>query len=243
VTLNPAANKIISDFFGVPTASSELVLAIKRSVTGVFDSIMDASLAPHSSPRYVIGLNNPGHDTTLAFTVKTDPFLRIFLSEQFFEVPRRRLKTPVIGSSFKLTVHFRAATVIHEVSHLSNDTLDIAYLESTAPFLDLMADDTPDLISLRDDVEEIQKRYLSHQTPSSQLFKHFKHGRWEDLGSDEGEGKTFVLKATGTSTLADARVEFLANADKRAKILLNNADSLTLLVTLLGRKHLPGQSV
>ncbi|WP_297844922.1 DUF6543 domain-containing protein [Pseudomonas sp.] len=243
--LNTEANQIISDFFGVSTASPELVLAVKRSVKGVFKSIMHASLAPYSSSRYVIGLNKPGHEATLAFTLRTDPLSRIFLSEGFFEVRLYQLKTPIPGRSFKRSAHYRAATIIHEVSHLSNDTLDIAYLESTAPFLDLMAVDTPDLVRLRDDVEEIQKRYLSHQTPSTQLFKRFKHGRWKDLGSDDsdGEGKAFVLATTGTSTLADARVEFLANADKRAKILLNNADSLTLLVTLLGRRHFPSQTV
>jgi hypothetical protein len=181
-------------------------------------------------------LNKLGHEATLAFTIRTDPLSRIFLTEGFFEVRPYELKTPIPGRSFKRSAHYRAATIIHEVSHLSNDTLDIAYLESTAPFLDLMAVDTPDLVRLRDDVEEIQKRYLSHQTPSSQLFKHFKHGRWEDLDSDD-EGKVFVLAKTRTSTLAEARVVFLANADMRAEILLNNADSLALLVTLLGRRQ------
>ncbi|MDY7559461.1 hypothetical protein QN366_03350 [Pseudomonas sp. CCC3.2] len=236
LTLHPKTNQILTVFFGVQTPSAELVGAIKKSVTGLFNSVMDASLAPYSSPRFVIGLNRIGNETTVAFTLKQDPLLRIYLSELFFRPPLYQLKTPVFGSpSFELTTHSRAATVIHELSHLSNDTFDIAYLESTAPFLDLMADDTPTLVQLKADVEEMQQRFLSHQTPIIQLFKHFKNGRWEDLNDDPGEGKVFILGVTGKENLVEARVEFLANDEMRGKILLNNADSLTLLIMLLGR--------
>jgi hypothetical protein len=233
--LEPNVTRIIGDFFGVPTPKAELVVDIRRSVTKVFAALLDASLAPYSSLRYVTGLNKPSFESALAFTIKSDPLQRIFLSEQFFQVPPYQLKMPIPGTHFKMSSHYRAASVIHEVSHLSNNTFDIAYVESTAPFLDLMADHEPGLIRLKDDMKEIQKRFLSHQTPEVQLFKRFKNGRWEDLNDEVDEGKDFVLSATGTSILADARVQFLTDADKRAKVLLGNADSLTLLITLLGR--------
>lgn len=233
--LSPQATKIIGEFFGVPKPGLKLLLEIRQAVTGVFNAIMDASLSTRSSARYVIGLNKPGNEDTIAFTVKSDPLLRIFLTERFFKTPHYQLKAPVSGSSFKLETHYRAGTVVHENTHLSNDTFDIAYLESTAPFPDLLAEDTPELVRVKNDLEEIQQRFLSHETPIQHLFKRFQHGRWKDIDVDEG--KDFVLSATGTSNLENARVEFLANPEKRAKILLRNADSLTLLILQLGRTN------
>jgi hypothetical protein len=235
--LNAQVNQIISEFFGVQTPSAGLVDAIKKSTTGLFNAVMDASLAPYSSPRVVMGLNRAGSETTVAFTLKADPLRRIYLSERFFNVSKYQLKSPAVGSAgFNLSTHYRAAVLLHELSHLSNDTHDIAYLESTAPFLDLLVIDTPDQVRIKSDLEEMHHRYLSHQTPAVQLFKHFKNGRWQDI-NDEGEGKQFVLNVTGKTTLADARLVFLANAEKRSEIMLGNADSLGLLITLLGRKR------
>ncbi|MDY7565660.1 hypothetical protein QN400_03925 [Pseudomonas sp. RTC3] len=182
-------------------------------------------------------MNRAGYETTVAFTLKADPLQRIYLSEQFFEASKYHLKPSAVGSAgFNLRSHYRAAALIHELSHLSNDTHDIAYLEATAPFLDLLAIDTPDQIRIKSDLEELHHRYLSHRTPISQLFKHFKNGQWQDI-NDEGEGKQFVLNITGQTTLADARPVFLADAEKRSEIILGNADSLGLLVTLLGRQR------
>ncbi|MEB0077502.1 hypothetical protein QN386_14845 [Pseudomonas sp. CCI3.2] len=236
--LHPKVNQIITAFFGIQNTSAELLGSIRQSVTGLFNSVMDPSLASYSSPRYVIGLNRAGYETTVAFTLKEDPLLRIFLTERFFQSSFYHLKVPLAGSaSFNATAHARSASVIHEVSHLSNNTFDIAYVESSAPFLDLMADDSPGMVQLKSDVEEMQLRFLSHRTPIEQLFKRFKNGRWEDLSDDPAEGKSFVLGVTGKSTLAEARLEFLAKAEMRGEILLNNADSLTLLVMLLGRHN------
>jgi hypothetical protein len=235
--LKAQVNKIISEFFGVQTPSARLVDAIKKSTTGLFNAVMDASLAPSSSPRFIMGMNKAGYETTVAFTLKTDPLRRIYLSERFFQEPDYELKLPDFGSSgFALGPHCRAATLLHELSHLSNDTHDIAYLESVAPFLDLLASSTPNQIRIKSDLEELHHRYLSHQTPAVRLFKHFKNGRWQDI-NDEGEGKQFVLDVTGETTLADARPVFLANAEKRSEIMLGNADSLGLLIMLLGRKR------
>lgn len=235
--LNAQVNQIINEFFGVQTPSAGLVDAIKKSTTGLFNAVMDVSLAPYSSPRFVMGLNRAGYETTVAFTLKADPLQRIYLSERFFDVSKYDLKPPAVGrAGFNLSTHYRAAVLIHELSHLSNDTHDIAYLESTAPFLDLLASSTPDQVRIKSDLEELHHRYLSHQTPANQLFKHFKNGRWQDI-NDEGEGKQFVLNVTGQKKLVDARPVFLANAEKRSEIMLGNADSLGLLITLLGRKQ------
>jgi hypothetical protein len=184
-----------------------------------------------------MGLNRAGYETTVAFTLKADPLRRIYLSERFFDISQYHLKSPAVGSAgFNPSTHYRAAVLLHELSHLSNDTHDIAYLESTAPFLDLLASNTPDQLRIKSDLEELHHRYLSHQTPAIQLFKHFKNGRWQDI-NDEGEGKQFVLNVTGQNKLVDARLVFLADAEKRSEIMLGNADSLGLFITLLGRKR------
>jgi len=235
--LNAQVNQIISEFFGVQAPSAGLVDAIKRSTTGLFNAVMDSSLAPYSSPRFVMGLNRAGYETTVAFTLKADPLRRIYLSERFFDISQYHLKSPAVGSAgFNPSTHYRAAVLLHELSHLSNDTHDIAYLESTAPFLDLLASNTPDQLRIKSDLEELHHRYLSHQTPAIPLFKHFKNGRWQDI-NDEGEGKQFVLNVTGQNKLVDARLVFLADAEKRSEIMLGNADSLGLFITLLGRKR------
>ncbi|MDB6144862.1 MAG: Uncharacterized protein JWP80_3906 [Pseudomonas sp.] len=230
---------VIEAFFGVTTPSAALVGAIKHSMSRLFSALMDASLAPFSSRRFVVGLNKAGHDLTVGFTAKADPLQRIFLSERFFQAPTYKIKPRILRTrAFNRNAHFRAVALLHELSHLSNDTFDIAYLEAHAPFLDLMADDTADLSRIKADVEEIQQRYFSHQTHSNQLFQHFRHGRWRDLASnDPAEGKQLVLSITGQTTLAAARPVFLNNAEKRSELILRNADSLALLITLLGRER------
>lgn len=236
--LDTEVNRIIGEFFGVQTPSAGLVGEIKHAVTVLFNAVMDPSLSPYSSPRFVVGLNKLGYQDTVAFTLKIDPLKRVFLSEGFFQVHNYQLKPPALGSAgFSLSTHFRAAALLHELSHLANDTYDIAYLDASAPFLDLLADDSPGLKSIKADLEEVQQRYLSHRTSPNQLFKRFDKGRWRDLSDHDDEGKQFILTVTGQPGLAEARADFLADVDKRSKIMLGNADSLTLLVLLLGRRR------
>ena len=59
---------------------------------------------------------------------------------------------------------------------------------------------------------------------------------WRDMVRDDGDGFKAILRITGTRKLDAARDVFLADALKRRKVLLNNADSVTLLILLLGRK-------
>lgn len=58
-----------------------------------------------------------------------------------------------------------------------------------------------------------------------------------DLQNSDGDVKPAILRITGRKTLNEARDVFYNDADKRAQIILSNADSITLLVTLLGRER------
>ncbi|NAT15817.1 hypothetical protein CU663_07110 [Pseudomonas syringae pv. actinidifoliorum] len=78
---------------------------------------------------------------------------------------------------------------------------------------------------------------MSFNTDRSQLFKQFEDGAVRDLRRMDGNGKRTILHITGKSTLEDARDVFYSDGHKRADIMLKNADSVALLVTLLGRQR------
>ncbi|MDU8372607.1 hypothetical protein, partial [Pseudomonas syringae] len=90
---------------------------------------------------------------------------------------------------------------------------------------------------LRDEQAAIQRTALSFNTDRSQLFKQLEDGAVRDLRRMDGNGKRTILHITGKSTLEDARDVFYSDGHKRADIMLKNADSVALLVTLLGRQR------
>jgi len=65
--------------------------------------------------------------------------------------------------------------------------------------------------------------------------------RWEDFGkTGSTKLRDRVLHLTGARTLDEARQTFMSNADLRMDIILANADSVTFLITHLGRRMEPG---
>ena len=82
----------------------------------------------------------------------------------------------------------------------------------------------------------LHSRGLSHLTEKEDLFLRLDDDHWRDMVRDDGDGFKAILRITGTRKLDAARDVFLADALKRRKVLLNNADSVTLLILLLGRK-------
>jgi predicted GTPase len=69
------------------------------------------------------------------------------------------------------------------------------------------------------------------------LFRIDVDDAWRDLRTADGDAKSVILKLTDTSNLEDARDKFLHDPKTRAKVILSNADSVALLVTLLGRER------
>ena len=232
----------LRNFFDVATPSPQLIGAIKHQVGQIFGELMDASLNLHSSQRYVIGRNRPGREAVLAFVDHKDPQRRLFLTDTFFTLPdqlRATLRSSQRG--FEVADHFRATTLIHELSHLANLTVDIAYVEASAPFLDLIDSTAPGprTNSLLHDLKVYQQETLTARTPPSRLFKMLENGHWRDIDASDGRAYQQVLALSGERTLPAARTKFLNDAEVRSRVMLANADSIALLITLLARHPLP----
>jgi hypothetical protein len=240
--IDTRAVQIVSEFFGQRTPESELYDQIRRAVTKIYEGLMHPSLSPTDSQRFVVGTNRRGHEPSSAFTFDHDPARRIFLTERFFRVPVYRLKTHVARSgSFSIAAHYHAAILIHELSHQVLKTEDIAYVDSHAPFLDLLEDTPGHRLRVKNEQIAQQQHMLSYTTDRSLLFKQLEDGMWRDLRSDDGDGKRAILRITGVRNLERARDVFYGDSRKRAEILLNNADSVALLITLLGRRRFAGR--
>jgi hypothetical protein len=235
--LDPRVSKILKDFFGVATPDQRLLDNTERMIKLLYDGLMDASMSTYSSSRYVVGNNRSASDMTAGFVFKRDPQRRMFLTERFFNVLPYSLNAQARIEGFELAPHFQAATLIHEFSHLVADTHDIAYLETSAPYPDLLLEDNANNIRLKADLALLQTEGLSHLTEKANLFLLLDNGQWRDIIRDDGSAFDAVLRITGTRNLDAARDVFLSDAVKRSELLLSNADSVTLLVLLLGRHN------
>ncbi len=230
---------LLATTFGVATTTPRLLNQVRRCLEQVLSHLSDRSLEPLNSKRYITGDNRSGYDRTIGFVYRHDPQQRIFLTERFFRVETEVLLAvdPTLTLIDPL-VHHQAGTLIHEVSHLAVDSADIAYLNSTLPYPDMLLNHTP---SQKAFVDGLAKRRtgLSLQTPSQELFtvEDRQTGVVRDLDLEDGKSMDVVLKITGTADLDVARDVFNTDPDKRAQIILANADSITLLTTLLGRER------
>ena len=235
--LDPRVSRIIADHFGVQSPSRYVLDETLNAAKSLYSAIMDASLSPFSSSRYVVGSTRPGHYMVTAFVIKADPKQRIYLTEQFFISPSFAVKPDVLAQGFSVDVHHRAANLLHELSHLALDTHDIAYLESMAPFPDMLLDDTPFNERVRDGVVHLHQNSFSHRSDRNELFTMMDGGKRRDIEPEDGRGFETILKVTRSRDLDDARDVFLSDALIRGQLLMRNADSVTLLMLLLGREN------
>lgn len=235
--LDSRTERILKDFFGVKALTNKLVIPVKKTASDIYRLLLDPTLSPHSSQRYVVGTNKLNSRDTTAFTYTNDPLQRVFLSERFFCSPYIRLQ-PMQSrrGGFNIGAHYRATALIHELSHIAGKTDDIVYVDSEMPFLDLL-EDTGEYRARLKRAQAKNQSNLSHQTPRDELFKVEDGGVWRDLKTSDGPAKKNVLKLTGASTIDAARDVFLSDADIRAKVILSNADSVALLISLLGRER------
>ncbi|MEQ7922117.1 DUF6543 domain-containing protein [Xanthomonas sp. WHRI 1810A] len=229
--------RIIADFFGVNVPDQHLLTQIRGSTRTLYSALMDASLSTINSKRYVVGTNRIGHEKVCAFVVKGDKAQKIYLTERFFDIPTFALKKRVPGDPpFSVRSHYRAVTLIHELSHQVLDTRDIAYLEASAPFLDLLGEPNARSVKLKAALEGWQDRALSHLSERETLFQKLDNGGWRDLKHDDGGAKRRILQIAETDTLDAARDVFMDDTLKRSEIILANADSVALLMARLGRR-------
>ncbi|MCF5470016.1 dermonecrotic toxin domain-containing protein [Pseudomonas syringae] len=236
--LDPRAEKILGDFFAQKVPDDRLRDVTKKAVTDLYQELIDPSMSPIDSSRYVIGVNRIGNESASAFIFEADPARRIFLTEQFFRLPTYRLKLSAQRSGeFKFAQHYRGAILIHELSHMVLKTDDMAYVDSQAPFIDLLEDAPAYRLRIRNETVYQQQKTLSFHTDRDKLFKQLDEDVWRDLRRRDGNGKQTVLRIAGKSTLEEARDVFYEDVHKRTDIMLKNADSVALLVTLLGRER------
>lgn len=230
-------HRIISDFFGVPALTEPLLRSMHESVNAVVEMMGSSTYSPVSSPRYVVGtstVNSQG----LAFTVPSDLEKQIFMLDGYFDFSFANLFTFRAGyTQNDAAAVFRAAVLVHEFTHLAHNTRDICYNEGTLPFLNLLAN-----VPKTHWLKHRQDTTFSHRTPARELFVVQDHpdSAPRDLLDEDRKGRRFILQTTGARNLDEARQVFLNNAEKRAQIMLKNADSLTLLIFRMGeRLHSP----
>lgn len=235
--LDVRVSAIVGDFFGVVSPDRALLQYTEEAITTLFDALMEPSLSPLSSSRFVIGTNRPGREHTVAFVFKSDPQRRVFLSDRFFNAPAFRLTPQAMAEGFRASRHYRAANLLHELSHLVLNTHDIAYLESMAPPADLLLDNDVVSAAVRSNVLFLHEHRFSHRSQRGDLFTIKEDGQWRDIEPEDHHGYEAILHYTNTSRLEDAREVFLNDAGKRSLVQLDNADSLILLILRLGRRN------
>lgn len=107
------------------------------------------------------------------------------------------------------------------------------------PFADLINVNISGATRLKTTLTDLRETALSTLTPASMLFKTWDEfsQQWEDFGKSSSSAslKDKVLSTTSAQTLQDARSVFMSNVDKRIDTILANADSITYLITHLGR--------
>ncbi|TWC59743.1 hypothetical protein FBY04_10224 [Pseudomonas sp. SJZ080] len=240
-TVTPA-HQLIMDFIHVPTVLPEHVEKLEKVVGDIFAALLDPTLRKQDSSRLAIGRVVEDEDNIFAFTVATDIKNKIYLAEKFFSPKFDYYREHLSDGAFPVDTHSRAATLIHELSHISCQTADIAYLDSGRPFVDLIGTGSPRARELKEALAELQGTALSVKTPYTQLFmnRDTDTGVWEELGSTSYEEtdhiKERVLALTGADNLSGARTVFKNNSLIRLDVLLANADSVAWLISHLGRQ-------
>lgn len=231
--------RILGEMFGMVTFSPDQVDKIRGRVREIENGLSAQDMLALDSQRFVCGDAHRSASETVAFVIPDEVKKRIYLLDLFFDSGMNDYYDGILSEPFDVEDHIRAATLIHEMSHLVSQTEDIAYTDAAHPFLDLIQRGTADGLKKYTTLNHIQSTALSVLTPATMLFKSWdKHARlWKDLG-ETGSYKPLdkVLSLTGAATLADARQIFMSDSDRRMDIILANADSVTYLITHLGRK-------
>lgn len=238
---NPAAplpqrSKTILEATFAHPATDETVAHLRDYIKRILEELLSDSMKPTTSERIVIGVNMPTHRDVFGFIYAEDPGKRIFLTERLFDV-NWAITVYAKPSRAELLAHQQAVTLIHELSHLTLKSVDIAYVEASAPFSDMISRQTAGGRTTYDDIREWRRNGLSLKTTDATLFKTRQDNVWRDFTEDDGRALETILRLTGTSDLPSARAAFRNDPKVRTDIILANADSLALLITRLGRKR------
>ncbi|MFJ2366002.1 dermonecrotic toxin domain-containing protein [Pseudomonas sp. NPDC087697] len=235
-------HQLIKDFLGVPAVLPDHVTQLEKIIGEVFGALLDPDLRTVDSERFVTGTSRDDPESVFAFTIPNDARKKLYLLEKFFLPRFDHYRNYMPDPAFAISAHARAVTLIHELSHLVSNTEDIAYMDSSKPFVDLLGTFSPRAQLLKRQLGELQQEALSSRSPLNQLFKIFNPGSgdWEDLGSttyeNTAEALKHVLTLTGQQTLQAARSTFMNDSNARLAVQLGNADSVAWLISHLGRQ-------
>ncbi|MDN3221022.1 dermonecrotic toxin domain-containing protein [Pseudomonas nunensis] len=241
-TRTTPVNLLIREFIDVPEVLPEHVTMIEKVVQEILGALLDPTLRQENSTRFVIGRAKDEPENVLAFAIPADQRNKIYLAEKFFFPKFEHYRNYMKDASFPISTHARATTLIHELSHITCKTDDIAYLDSLRPFSDLIETNTLRAIALKDALTGVQNKTLSTRTPLAELFSVYnpEDETWEDFGDTTFEytdrALDQVLRLTGKNTLAEARTIFRADSTVRLAVQLGNADSVSWLISHLGRQ-------
>lgn len=242
VPLPAQTTEILTDMFEVDVTPA-MLQRLRSGCAQLLDELTSDALDPQTSARYWDGLNEQGHQGNHAFVWETDPQKRIFLTDEFFVLPNETLMySSHQRTQAQLYAHHQAASLLHELSHQVLKTVDLAYMDSFLPLPEHFDDSGGPYSQAQryaHDLAQLRQRALSLSTPDSKLFtRRGTRGR-RDFRSNDGRQRNVVLTLSGKATLAQAREAFRTDPEIRAKIIMANADSLTLLIAKLGQEVFP----
>lgn len=223
---------VIRDFFGVVQVSNTLVQRIRETLEKILEVMASRAYSPTTSKRYVMATAE-GSAASVAFTAPQDPTRQIFLLDEFFDFDgAQHFALLPQHPAAKANAISRAMVLIHEFSHVACDTRDIRYLEASTPYVELLQPGRRRAWLNRQHDES-----FSHRTDPKRLFivRDTQTGRLRDLRNDDRKGRALILSITASADLHQARQRFMHDAQLRAKIILMNADSVTLLAYRLGQ--------
>jgi hypothetical protein len=231
-------------FLGVRAIDAGLVKKIHSAVAPICQTLADPLWLQQNGSRIVIGSAKSADYDASAFVFGPGKGGKIYLTQEFFDMVPHWYRSAV-PDTFNVDAHAQGTTFIHELSHLLCDTLDIVYLGAYFPFQDLISTATQLGQKKSDEQKELQLNGLSWTTPRARLFMDLDRATHSlkslDLLPRHEETVKRILQITGATNLDQARDVFLdpRSADRRIDVMLINADSVTLLISELGRQRDP----
>jgi hypothetical protein len=233
--LPPMTERILRDTFGHP-ASAQTLASLRDYTSRILNELLSTSMNPATSKRIVVGVNMPGARDTSAFVYTGDPGKRIFFTERSFDLTFE-IAAYATPTRSELLAHQVAVTLIHELSHQTLKSVDIAYVEASAPFVDLISRQTQGGRKAYQTILSYRRDGLSVNSNIHTLFQTYENLAWRDLRHSDGSALKTIFRLTGQTTLPAARNTFYNDPDVRTLIILANADSLALLISKLGRRR------
>lgn len=233
--LPPRSAATLNSILGHP-ASPETVSLLRDYTKRILNELVSGPMSLNTSPRIVVGLNMPHARDSYAFVYVGDPGKRIFLTERFFSLAWE-VEAYAKPSRDELMAHQQAVTLIHELSHQTLKTVDIAYLEAATPFPDQFSLNTAGGRQVHLEVLNCRTNGLSINTHPHFLFKTYDNFAWRDIRRNDGRALPVIFRLTGKRDLDEARQAFYSDPQVRTDIILANADSLALLISRLGRRR------